>query len=261
MKYSTTASVLALAASSVIAQDMTRKGKFQIATFNVTGQDIPGQGVVDCKTTPIITLNDGKLLDQDGRTGEIVANRQFQFDEPVQGPTVTGFGIYPNGSLAINGNALFYSCLSGTFSNLYDQKIAEYCVPIYIVTYPCSGSGATVDTQTGSSSSATSYASSSTMTTAVSSSSESSVSYTPGTTSAYMPVMSAPVMTSVAPYPQGNATVPAGTATGTGAGATTTAGSSSTASIVPANPNAASSIAVGGKIVAVLAGIVAYAMI
>ncbi|KAM0799791.1 hypothetical protein BDR22DRAFT_780217, partial [Usnea florida] len=81
----------------------------------------------------IATLQNGVLTDQNKRTGEVVANHQFQFDNPVQGPTTSGFCIYNNGSLALNGNAIWYGCASGGFSNLYDQSQGGQCYQIYIV--------------------------------------------------------------------------------------------------------------------------------
>ena len=265
MKYTTaTASLLALTASTTLAQDSTRAGKFQIATFNITGQDIPGQGVVDCKTIPVITLKDGVLLDQSGRTGEIVANRQFQFDNPVQGPTTSGFGIYSNGSLAINGNAVFYSCNSGSFANLYDQSIASYCVPIYIVTYPCAGSGASIETggATSATSSATSSSTLVTSTTSLSSASSASTTYTVATTSAYMPIAPPPVISSpAAPYPAGNSTTPAGTASASVVPTTTTSSAPGTTTSAATFPGAASTTSVGGGLVAFLAGLAAFALI
>ena len=272
MKYTTaTASLLALTASTTLAQDSTKAGKFQIATFNITGQDIPGQGVVDCKTIPVITLNDGKLLDQNGRTGEIVKNFQFQFDNPVQGPTTSGFSIYGNGSLAINGNAVFYSCNSGSFANLYSQSVASYCVPIFIVTYPCAGSGASIETGgvTSATSPATSSATSSsslvTSTTSSSSVSVASSTVSIATTSAYMPIAPPPVVSSsAAPYPAGNNTTPAGTASASVAPptTTTTAGRAPGATTSAATfKGAASATNVGGSLVALLAGLAGFALI
>ena len=42
--------------------------------------------------------------DQESRTGEIVANSQFQFDNPVQPDAIsTEFSACPNNTLAVTG--------------------------------------------------------------------------------------------------------------------------------------------------------------
>jgi hypothetical protein len=81
-----------------------------------------------------LSLEDGKLTDQAGRTGYIAANYQFQFDSPVQeGARETeGFGLCSNGSMSLMGSAVFYQCLSGDFYNLYSQSTGEQCIPIHI---------------------------------------------------------------------------------------------------------------------------------
>lgn len=81
-----------------------------------------------------MTLEKGILKDQQGRTGYIAANYQFQFDGPPQaGAIITaGFSICANGSLALGGSNVFYQCLSGSFYNLYDRYWAGQCSPITI---------------------------------------------------------------------------------------------------------------------------------
>ena len=83
-----------------------------------------------------ITLEDGILKDQQGRTGYIAANYQFQFDGPPQaGAIITaGFSVCANGSLALGGSSVFYQCLSGNFYNLYDRYWAAQCSPVTIDT-------------------------------------------------------------------------------------------------------------------------------
>jgi len=97
--------------------------------------------------TLVATLSGGILTDAKGRIGEIVANRQFQFDgpPPQAGSIYTGgWSVCNNGSLAIGGNALFYQCLSGSFYNLYDQSQGGQCQPVLIDIIPCTvGSGST----------------------------------------------------------------------------------------------------------------------
>ena len=88
-------------------------------------------------------LADGVLTDDQGRTGYIASNYQFQFDNPPQaGALVTaGFSACANGSLALGDSATFWQCASGTFYNLYDRWSAEQCSPVDIVMLPCGGDG------------------------------------------------------------------------------------------------------------------------
>lgn len=83
-----------------------------------------------------ITLEDGIIKDQQGRTGYIAANYQFQFDGPPQaGAIITaGFSVCANGSLALGGTSVFWQCLSGSFYNLYDRYWAAQCSPVTIDT-------------------------------------------------------------------------------------------------------------------------------
>ena len=89
-----------------------------------------------------LTLTDSVLKDQDGRTGYIAANFQFQFDSPPQAGAIytSGFSLCGNESLALGGSAIFYQCISGSFFNLYDRKRADHCVPIYIEAMVSGGS-------------------------------------------------------------------------------------------------------------------------
>lgn len=82
----------------------------------------------------MLTLNDGTLKDADGRIGYIAANRQFQFDNPVQAGTIydKGWAVCSNGTLVLGPDAVFQQCLSGTFYNLYDEATAAQCSPVYI---------------------------------------------------------------------------------------------------------------------------------
>ncbi|CAE7024687.1 hypothetical protein CFE70_003499 [Pyrenophora teres f. teres 0-1] len=84
--------------------------------------------------TLMISLKDGKLTDQAGRTGYIASNYQFQFDSPVQenAKEAEGFGLCSNGSMSLMGSTVFYQCLSGDFYNLYSQSTGAQCIPIHI---------------------------------------------------------------------------------------------------------------------------------
>ena len=92
---------------------------------------------VSCKNngTLAMLLNDGILTDEAGRIGSIVANRQFQFDgPPPQAGAIyaDGWGITPEGNLAIGDEDVFWQCLSGTFYNLYDMSIGGQCKPVHL---------------------------------------------------------------------------------------------------------------------------------
>jgi len=79
-----------------------------------------------------MTLKNGVLKDQSGRTGYIADNRQFQFDAPPQaGAQLTaGYSLCKVGDasfLALGQSTTWWQCLSGSFFNLYDQNIAPQC--------------------------------------------------------------------------------------------------------------------------------------
>ncbi|KAF1836039.1 hypothetical protein BDW02DRAFT_260525 [Decorospora gaudefroyi] len=113
-------------------------GTFTVTTVNVT--DAVTKRNVERRQqqldgTLIISLEDGKLTDQAGRTGYIASNYQFQFNSPVQVNAITssGFGICSNGSMSLDGSTVFYQCASGEgFYNLYSQSIGAQCLPIHI---------------------------------------------------------------------------------------------------------------------------------
>ena len=75
-------------------------------------------------------------MDDEGRTGYVASNSQFQFDDPPQAGAIytAGFAVCNNDSLTIGGDAIWYSCLSGTFYNLYDDNVLStgQCFPVYI---------------------------------------------------------------------------------------------------------------------------------
>lgn len=95
-----------------------------------------GTQMVACKASDSLTvsLSNGVLTDNQGRTGYIAANYQFQFDGPPQAGAIytAGWSVCGNGSLALGGSAVFYQCLSGNFYNLYDRNWAAQCNAITI---------------------------------------------------------------------------------------------------------------------------------
>lgn len=196
-----------------------------------------------CGSTPIITLQGGVLKDQNGRTGEVVANSQFQFDQPLQSGALftSGFSICSNGSLAVGGSTVFYQCLSGSFYNLYQQSQGKQCNEIYINTIPCESNGSQ-SASVGSTSPTPSSSAASVPNTPT----------TPATTSAAAPATPVTPTTVPAPYPVGNGTAPGPT------GTTSSVTSPSPSAFVPGS--GAATIVIGGKLVALAAAIGAFAM-
>ena len=92
--------------------------------------------LVACRTnsTLSVSLSNGILKDNQGRTGYIASNYQFQFDGPPQAGAIytSGFSVCANGSLALGGSNIFWQCLSGNFYNLYDRYWAPQCSPVTI---------------------------------------------------------------------------------------------------------------------------------
>ncbi|KAL9009174.1 MAG: hypothetical protein Q9173_005775 [Seirophora scorigena] len=247
MKYFVALATLAAAVTAQIPDGCSpnSQGPFLIANQNIT--NAPGQfdkrqttatqscGVVD---TAVFTLNDSVLTDRAGRTGGIVAQGQFQFDKPVQPDSryLDGFSICGNGSLAIAGSTIFYQCLADNYYNLYQTSQGTQCNEVYILTIPCTDGSAVANPSSASTPAST---------------------VTPVTSSAAAPVVSttsaAPSLvptTESVPFPvPSNATAPGPTATGTGV-------------TPPPAPftGAASTIVIGGNLVALVAAIGAFAM-
>lgn len=219
-----------------------------------------------CGSTPIVTLEGGVLKDQQGRTGNVVANTQFQFDEPLQTDALftSGFSVCENNTLAYPGSAIFYQCLSGNpeapedrsklFNNLYTQPQgptsgeADQCDQIYIEVIGCEPS-AEQSSSFGISATGGSPATSASapQTTSAAPATSTEEAETPETT-----------MAPAAPYPTANnGTSPSATATGSGSPPSGTA-SPGPEAFVPGS--GAASLIIGGKLVALAAGIGAFAM-
>lgn len=116
-------------------------GSFEITVVNVTSN--AKRDVMKRDNVLILTLSGGTLKDQQGRTGYIASNYQFQFDAPPQAGAIytSGFSLCGNGSMALGGSAIFYQCYSGGFYNLYDRHWAAQCSPIYIEAIGATGGG------------------------------------------------------------------------------------------------------------------------
>ncbi|KAL8671061.1 MAG: hypothetical protein Q9168_004432 [Polycauliona sp. 1 TL-2023] len=220
-----------------------------------------------CGSTPIIKLQGGILKDQQDRTGEIVANSQFQFDTPTQSGALftSGFSVCQNNTLAVGGSAIFYQCLSGNpndptdrsklFNNLYTQPQgptsgeADQCDQIYIEVVGCEATAEQLSSAGGSSSTSAASSPSSAP------SPSTSAAPAPETTGAPAPETTA----APAPYPTANnGTGPAVTATGS---ASPPAGTGATTPEPFVPGSGAASLIVGGKLVALVAGIGAFAML
>jgi hypothetical protein len=111
-------------------------GNFNIQIVNVT--DVPSSSIQKRQAQVLnVTLNNGILKDEQGRTGYIASNSQFQFDSPPQGNALltSGWSICPYAEtqrLTIGADDVWYSCLSGGFYNLYDKNTAAQCNKVYI---------------------------------------------------------------------------------------------------------------------------------
>lgn len=280
MKYAVAAAALAAAVSAQSCLD-TVPYTFQLIPVNVSESTHSGKRdlgkvslfppslhaciltiwkrVAQCSQTPVVTLQGGVLHDQDNRQGEVVVNHQFQFDKPLQAALFqTGFCINQNTTLSIGGSAIFYSCISGTFSNLYNADIGSVCSQVYLDAVECIG-GVSSNSATLSASTSTQSASSMSSTSVATTSAS-----TPATTPVSIPATSA-IMSSMAsmPYPVGNSTTAAGTASAAPKGSTstaTTAGTSKTSPAVYQPSSGANVLAMGGQLLAGVAAVGAYAL-
>ncbi|KAK0510600.1 hypothetical protein JMJ35_007032 [Cladonia borealis] len=266
MQYSTVALLAFVAAASAQSPPgcvSSQSGTFQISPVNITSSSkrdlniFKRQSEQACDSTPIITLSNGKLTDQDGRTGEIVSNEQFQFDNPTQSGALftSGWSICSNGTLSIGGSSVFYSCNSGSFNNLYHESVGAQCFPVFIDTIPCVG-------PSGSASAAPVTSSTPSSTPAASSSPV--ASSTPVTTSApvvsSVPTTMAPItMTAPAPFPVAANSTTAATGTAVASTAPTKATTSAPATFTAGS--GANMLAAGSKLFAGMVGLVAFAML
>lgn len=97
----------------------------------------PSTVMVACRSnsTLELSINNGVLKDNKGRTGYIASNYQFQFDDPPQAGAIytAGFSVCnTQGTLALGNSTTFYQCRSGDFYNLYDRNWAPQCNPVEI---------------------------------------------------------------------------------------------------------------------------------
>jgi hypothetical protein len=149
-------SAVPLSSSAPAGCQLDYSGSFQITVVNVTTNAKRELLKRDALT---LTLSGGILKDQQGRTGYIASNRQFQFDAPPQAGAIytAGFSVCGNGTLALGGSVIWYQCYSGGFYNLYDSNWATQCSPIYIEAISGNSGAATQasDGQPGQASAAT----------------------------------------------------------------------------------------------------------
>ncbi|KAJ3579761.1 hypothetical protein NPX13_g807 [Xylaria arbuscula] len=116
-------------------------GKFEITVAKVTEQkrSLPKRAECGAEGILVLSLEDGATYDDQGRTGYIASNYQFQFDAPPQaGALFTGgFSLCEDNIMALGSSKTFYECKSGTFYNLYDRTWAEQCEPVSLIAIPC----------------------------------------------------------------------------------------------------------------------------
>ncbi|KAF2773026.1 hypothetical protein EJ03DRAFT_265432 [Teratosphaeria nubilosa] len=100
---------------------------FEITVVNATST--PSKRDIALEVTLSITLPNGVLTDDQGRTGYIASNNQFQFDDPppTDAMCTAGWSLCSDSTIALGGSADFYKCLSGTFSDLYDDSTNAQC--------------------------------------------------------------------------------------------------------------------------------------
>ena len=267
MKYAAALSALA-AATFVSAQvpegcSADYSGYFEYNPVPLTAELSTQTAPSTCTAEPYSTLKGGVLTDQCERTGEIVANAQFQYDLHLQNNAINtgGFSICGNGTLAIAGSAVFYHCLSGSFYNLYDASLGAQCSPVFLEIIPCTPpSDAGSDCPSGTPNSPPSVTSSPSSTSSTSATSSTlSTAAAPAVTSAAVSSAVAPAILAVSipfSYPSSNTTTSA-TATGTASPVST---STAKTSPIPFQGGAAS-LAMGGKLLVSAVGIVAMAFL
>ncbi|CAD6594237.1 MAG: hypothetical protein ASARMPREDX12_008492 [Alectoria sarmentosa] len=271
MKYAVVLSALA-AAAFVSAQtpegcSSDYSGYFEFNPVPISGASkrdvVPShkRQTQTCTSEPFSTLKGGVLTDQCERTGEIVANAQFQYDLHLQNNALNtgGFSICSNGTLAVGGSAVFYHCLSGTFYNLYDASLGAQCSPVFLEIIGCTPpADAGSDCPAGTPTSVTSSSSSSSTSSTSATSSTSTSSTTAAVTTAPVPTAAAPVVTVSMPYTyaSSNATT---SATATGAATPASTGTAKTSPI--AFHGGAAGLALGGKLLVSAVGIAALAFL
>jgi len=64
----------------------------------------------------------------------VASNDQFQFDDPPQAGAkyTAGFTICADGSIALGSETIWWSCLSGSFSNLYTSSQGAQCKQVHL---------------------------------------------------------------------------------------------------------------------------------
>lgn len=118
-------------------------GSFEISVTNVTSSAKRSLSARQDNNdiTLVLTLQGGVLMDSKQRQGYIASNHQFQFNTPLQENALftSGFSVCSNNTLALQ-SAIWYECLSGDFTNTYDESIGGQCYPVYLDVIPTGGS-------------------------------------------------------------------------------------------------------------------------
>ena len=193
------------------------------------------------------------MTDQCGRTGSVVANSQFQFDDLVQVDALAadGFSICENNTLSVLGSAVFYQCLNAkteersAFNNLYTENQGGQCNASYIQAVFCEVPDDQLEEISNEAAcSVTGIQTNTAATPTATGEAEDSGAVAPTTTAA------------PAPFPAANGTNPIATGSAPPPGATSAPGGD----IAPFEGSAATLI-LGGKVFGVLAGVAAFAML
>ncbi|KAL8866156.1 MAG: hypothetical protein Q9174_006464 [Haloplaca sp. 1 TL-2023] len=266
MKYfvALVAAAVAVSAQDPPGCDSNRAGTFVLNPVNISSGEIPDLSIEDgrtiCGSTPVVRIEDGVLTDQCGRTGSVVANSQFQFDNPVQVDALatSGFSICENNTLAVLGSAIFYQCLNAeteqrsAFNNLYSENQGGQCNQSYIQAVFCEVS----DEQEATFEADATCLYSDSPSTGVQSSTAAPPTTTGGAEDSGDDSDAATTTAAAAPFPTNNGTAPAPSGSAPAPGPTGAPGED----VAPFEGSAAT-LVLGGKVVALIAGFAAFAML
>lgn len=88
---------------------------------------------VACATDNLLQLQlqEGILVNLEGRVGTVDRDHLFQFDTQ-QAHTTCGWSVNGYGELCLYGSTLFYQCYSGSSYKVYDAPISLRCLPVLL---------------------------------------------------------------------------------------------------------------------------------
>ena len=150
---STTSQMLAPAQSPPPGCSLNYDGSFQIKVQSVSASN--KRELDQRKTDLVMTLKNGTLIDQEGRTGYVASNSQVQFHNPAPADAIWtgGFSVCQDARLALGNSVIWYRCKREGSYNIYfyNVKPAGECGIIYVAAIPI-GSGGPVPASASSSS-------------------------------------------------------------------------------------------------------------